>query len=132
MGARQQARPLKTILRRPRAPSFRLTTHAHTFNVRLRTRARLAHINRLRRITPRILTAKQFFLSVGHYCVHVSTSSTRAPSARAASQAALPLSRGPDHLHYINCWMMRKMKTNFCLISLQTNSPSISSFIGLM
>lgn len=38
----------------------------------------------------------------------------------------------PDHLYYINCWMMRKMKTNFCLITLQTNSPSISSYMGLM
>ncbi len=34
-----------------------------------------------------------------------------------------------DHLYYINCWMMRKMKTNFCLITLKTNSPSISSFM---
>lgn len=37
-----------------------------------------------------------------------------------------------DHLYCINCWMMRKMKTNFCLITVQTNSPSISSYIGLM
>lgn len=40
MGARQQARPLKTIARRPRVPSFRLTTHARTFNVRLRAHAK--------------------------------------------------------------------------------------------
>lgn len=37
-----------------------------------------------------------------------------------------------DHLYYINCWMMRKMKTNFCLITLQTNSPSIRSYVDLM
>lgn len=37
-----------------------------------------------------------------------------------------------DYLYCINCRMMRKMKTNFCLITVQTNSPSISSYIGLM
>lgn len=50
------------------------------------------------------------------------------PSAHTFYQTSQHSLRRLDHLYYINCWMMRKMKTNFSLITLQTNSLSISTW----
>lgn len=120
MGVKWHSRPLRTI--------SQCSVRAHTFNVCLWIHAKRTSTGWDRSL-PAFRLQSNSSSSSTHAVLRTHSIQRR---SRLDSTPLPPSLRRLDHLHYINCRMMRKMKANFCLISLQTNSPSISSFGRLM